>query len=208
MERVRWAPKLKQNLIWRLYQSDAAGALDEDLAAEVGYALLARCKSILLVSEGQVECPRCGAVFQMRGVQVDPIACPTQGCGWEVTHEHYHNTWRHQDLIGTKGKDAFQAYVTQFARANTPEERMVSIDSLIHAFHWGIIAETPHRAVANNLIEGSLKEVVAFLDTLSNGEETEEKKKWSSQVVRMWKARHGEMDEGGIQDGFERSFYR
>ena len=52
MEKIRWAPKVRQEKLWQLYQSDAQGLLDEDLAAEVGYALLARCESITLIDVG------------------------------------------------------------------------------------------------------------------------------------------------------------
>ena len=44
------------------------------------------------------------------------------------------------------------------------------IDQLIHAFHQGIKAGMPHRPAANNLIEGSYEQVVAFLDRLAYGE--------------------------------------
>jgi hypothetical protein len=47
---------------------------------------------------------------------------------------------------------------------------MILIDSLIHAFHQGIVAGMPHRAAANNLIEGRHRDVVAFLDRLTYGD--------------------------------------
>ena len=47
---------------------------------------------------------------------------------------------------------------------------MILIDQLIHAFHQGIREGMPHRAAANNLIEGSHREVVAFLDRLAYGD--------------------------------------
>ncbi len=60
-EKLHWAPKVSRSKVWQLYQSDARGALDEDLLAEVGFSLKQRCESILLASRRQVECPRCWA---------------------------------------------------------------------------------------------------------------------------------------------------
>ncbi len=34
-EKIRWAPRLSQAKLWRLYQSDAHGLLDEELLAEI-----------------------------------------------------------------------------------------------------------------------------------------------------------------------------
>ena len=49
---------------------------------------------------------------------------------------------------------------------------MLLIDQLIHAFHVGL--QDIGRPVAANLIEGSLTEVIRFLDTLTNGSSTTE----------------------------------
>jgi hypothetical protein len=45
---------------------------------------------------------------------------------------------------------------------------MILIDQLIHAFHVGLTEIG--RPVAANLIEGSLSEVIGFLDALTSGE--------------------------------------
>jgi hypothetical protein len=33
MEKILWSPKIRREKLWDLYQSDAAGALDEDAPA-------------------------------------------------------------------------------------------------------------------------------------------------------------------------------
>jgi len=53
MEKIRWAPKVRQEKLWRLYQSEAGGFLDEELLDKVGYALLERCENILMIDEGK-----------------------------------------------------------------------------------------------------------------------------------------------------------
>ena len=66
------------------------------------------------------------------------------------------------------------------------------IDQLVHGFHWSL-EHDPTRPVAVNLIQGRLGEVIAFLDSLSYGEEStpgtkEQREEWvtNSQNVRNW----------------------
>jgi hypothetical protein len=103
-DRIRWAPKVRQPKICQLYQRDAAGIVDEELIDDVGMALYERCRSILLVSNAQVECPRCGRVFHVGWGHAsdDVITCPGVGCSWRTTSDQYHSSWRHRDLIGTR----------------------------------------------------------------------------------------------------------
>ncbi|MHB0857686.1 MAG: hypothetical protein ACYC5M_08960 [Anaerolineae bacterium] len=169
-ERIRWAPKAPQAKIAQIYQSDARGLYDEELIEEVGIALYARCESVLLVSNAGVRCPRCGNAFRGPWPPQEFLTCPEPGCGWQVTYQVYHNSWRGQDLIGSNAGDAFEAYLDEYARAASPREKMLCIDRLIHAFHQGIRAEGGHRSAANNLIEGRHDQVVAFLDRLAYGE--------------------------------------
>lgn len=169
--RLRWAPKLRREKLRRLYQSDAAGLLDEELAGEVGFALFQRCQSILMVSEArQVVCPSCQTIVECpaerwaRGVQ---IHCPH--CDWKVTYGQWRDSWRHQDLTGGNALAAFRAYVAEYPRAQTASQRMLLIDRLIHVFHWSLRQKRFHSPAANNLIEGGLEEVMAFLDDLTYG---------------------------------------
>jgi hypothetical protein len=179
-----------------LYYKDAQGLVDEELIDEVGTALYARCESILLVSSASIKCPRCRQVFQVgRGHSEEDIhSCPVEGCDWQTTHRQYHNSWRHQDLIGTRAESAFRAYVEQYPHARDPGQKMILIDQLIHAFHQGIRKGVPHRAAANNLIEGRHREVVAFLDRLAYGDGStpgiqEVKEEWQVKMRQAERAR-------------------
>lgn len=196
-ERIRWAPKVSRAKINRLYQTDARGVVDEVLIDEVGTALLARCDSVLTVSRAQARCPRCEAVFTIGwGPHADPaLICPA-GCGWQTTVEAWHRSWRHQDLIGVRAAEAFEYYVARYPDAHTPQQKMLLIDGLIHAFHQGIIEGSPHRSAASNLIEGSYRDVLAFLDTLAYGAEStpglrESQAAWRVQAAKAEQARRG-----------------
>ena len=59
---IEWAPRVSLSKIRELYEREACGELDDELVEEVGFALFARCQSILEFSEaleGQVRCKRC-----------------------------------------------------------------------------------------------------------------------------------------------------
>lgn len=167
--KLQWATKVRQTKIRRLYESDARGLVDEGLIEDVGIALYSRCRSILLVSSQQIECPRCFHVFPVaQSGENAVIGCPN-GCGWSISGEQYHNSWRHQDLIGTN-TPAFQIFVERYPNATSAREKMVLIDQLIHAFHQSMRYPVPHRSAGNNLIEGNHQQVVALLDTLTYGD--------------------------------------
>ncbi|MBN1373437.1 MAG: hypothetical protein JW987_15980 [Anaerolineaceae bacterium] len=197
MEKIRWAPKVRQVKIRQLYENDAAGMVDEELLQEVGYALLDRCQSIWLVTRREVECPRCGTVFSLgeegegwkmrSGVQT----CPKEGCGWQTSAEEWHNTWAKKDLLGMAARDALAIYLRDFPRAKTAQERMVCIDQLIHAFHISLRDGQLNRSFANNLIEGSHQQVVEFLDGLSALPGGVDKTEWRDHVKTMFKRRKG-----------------
>jgi hypothetical protein len=91
VEKISWAPKVGRTKVWRLYQNDAIGAIDDALVVDVGFSLWLRCKSVVMVTLFQVECPRCRQVFDVGRMEgSEPIACPTPGCGWQITGEEYH----------------------------------------------------------------------------------------------------------------------
>jgi hypothetical protein len=197
MEKIHWAAKVNRTKIWRLYQNDARGTIDEALVEDVGWALFQRCQSILMVSRGQLECPRCGAVFSAPNIKPENpgfLGCPVPNCSWQTPLDEYHKSWRHQDLIGSNALPSFEAFITNYPKARTVRARTFLIDQLIHAFHWDMKQGVPNRSAGNNLIVGSHQEVVAFLDTLSSGEANgigteEEKAQWRETVQRMWKRR-------------------
>ena len=196
MEKIFWSPKIRQSKIRQLYQNDALGAVDEVLVEDVGLGLLDRCRSIWLVTRREVECPRCGATFSLcepdswktlPGVQ----RCPTPGCGWETTAEEWHASWRHRELLGTAAMDAIETYLHNYPRARKTEEQMVCIDQLIHSFHISLQTGKFNRSFANNLIEGSHDQVVAFLDQLSARTGGMDKEEWRAEIKSMYKTRRG-----------------
>jgi predicted RNA-binding Zn-ribbon protein involved in translation (DUF1610 family) len=173
---VRWASRVNPALVRRLYESDARGFVDEELIDKVGYALYARCQSILQATEahaGRVICPECGALVIRASTPSDKTAIlDCAGCGWRVRWADYFKTFQDKHLVGG-GAVAFHAeFVERYRRASSPRDKMLAIDRLIHAFHWELV-QRPGRSAARELIYAkSHQDLLTFLDTLAYGEQS------------------------------------
>ena len=209
-----WAPRVTQREIRRLYETDAKGIYDEDLINEVGYALLARCRSFIDAvdaTRGKARCPCCSAVVTHTGGKDELLHCD---CGWELTWGEYFRTVQHKQLSGAEPViEQFRAFIGAFPAARTPQDRTILIDRLIHGFHWYYKTKGPTRPVAINLIEGRLGDVVAFLEKLSQGENgtpglSETFAQWDRniEVNRDWypSRRKGEAEPEGAGDALQR----
>ena len=173
---VRWASRVNPALVRRLYESDARGFVDEELIDKVGYALYARCQSILQATEahaGRVICPECGALVIRASTPSDKTAIlDCAGCGWRVRWADYFKTFQDKHLVGG-GAVAFHAeFVERYRRASSPRDKMLAIDRLIHAFHWELV-QRPGRSAARELIYAkNYQELLTFLDTLTYGKQS------------------------------------
>jgi len=168
-ERPRWTGRVPRHKIAQLYAKDAEGIIDEELIDEVGYALFARCESIMLATEakeGKAVCPKCHSTVY-HSEKRDTITCDT--CDWTFPWSDYLDTTRRRQLNVGGIEPFLREYMTQFPKADTPRKKMIQIDNLIHRYHWEIKGE-PGRPSAVNLIGGKIHEVVAFLNTLTYSE--------------------------------------
>jgi ribosomal protein L37AE/L43A len=166
-----WAPRIRQSLIRRLYETDALGIYDNELLDEAGWGLLARCESFITAveaSRGRAKCPACGQVVLHHAGKDEVLHCAA--CGWEMAWQAYFTTFQHKQLSGAEAVLAlFQEFVDQFPAAQSGREKMLWIDRLIHGFHYNLLYGST-RAAGVNLIEGNYHEVVDFLDRLTYGE--------------------------------------
>ena len=171
---VRWAPRVNPSAIRRLYETDARGIVDEAQIDAVGYALYARCRSILRATAaqlGRVTCPRCEHVIDTGlpswSRQERLVRC--ERCGWGVRWSDYFKTYQGKHLVGGGAVPFHQDFVAQFERARTPQEKMLAIDRLIHVCHWELKGK-PGRAAARELIYAQNNvELLTFLDRLALG---------------------------------------
>ena len=165
----RWAGRLSQQKIRQLYETDARGIYDEELIDDVGWALYARCQSLLEAEAargGKAKCHQCGGVISHTGQSEEVLCCPE--CGWTITWDAYFRSIQHKQLSGPDLVGLFTQYVSTFPAAAGARQKMLHIDRLLHGFHWSV-ATGPRRPAAINLVEGRLSEVIQFLDTLTYG---------------------------------------
>lgn len=169
---IQWEPRVPQQKILQLYQTDAQGIHDEALIDDVGYALLARCESMRIVSDayrGRIACPHCATLIiednqgpSKRNKQ-QVLDCPA--CDWKTTWGDYHKTFQGKQLRGQNFEPELDHYLQHFPNAKTPAQKMLLIDRLIHAVHKGTA-----KPAATNLLSGSAGQLTQFLDKLAYGE--------------------------------------
>jgi hypothetical protein len=200
-----WAPRLSKTQIERLYQSCGRGLLDEELIDDVGFSLYSRCLSMLQVSDairGNPPCPNCGAAAQL-----DEAATPFANCadcGWECPWELYQKTYQRKGLFAGGLEPFIKDFVRKFPATDSYRERMVLIDTLIHRFHWEDTGHADGRPGATSLIQGKMKNIMAFLDRLSYGDDippeiertrAEWRKKWRQNAWSSGKGQGHQTDE-------------
>jgi hypothetical protein len=170
-----WAGKVSRRDIERLYESDARGLLDENLLDQVMYTVHTRVLDMFEVREaqqfGRVKCRRCGVPipqpFQMGGKNKEkPLICAQ--CGWQVTCGEYYESYTGKDLLPGSRVELFQEFLERFPSARTPQNKMLLLDWLIHAFH--VHSGVAGRLVAMNVIQGSRDHLVALLNSLAASE--------------------------------------
>ena len=179
--KIRWAPRLQPQLLQRLYQADAAGLVDLELCEDVGLRLYERCRTFVLVSRGEVECPSCGALFAVS--PAGNSTCPNEGCGWLTTKAAYDESVRNHYANTGNAVKAYFSFYQAYPRAGTYQEKIVLIDQLIHSFHIEEKTGAQTKSIASKLLEGNKKEVVRFLDRLS-ARSPEQKEEWRQAVSK------------------------
>jgi len=192
---IKWSKKVSQELISRLYNQSVSGICDDELADETGWALYARCESIISVTNGYEKetliCLTCGSDITLIKNRFE---CP---CGFNAAWEEFRKSYKGKQLYAANALPIFLAYHRDFPRAETYGEKLICIDTLIHSFH---IKNSYHKELNNydpenedvavnrptgaNLIEGSLKEVILFLDKLSAIPDSQEKERWRNIIER------------------------
>ncbi len=163
-EKISWAPRLPPRLLKRLYDCDAKGFQDIELCDDVGLRLDARCRTFVLVSKNEVDCPLCRQVFAVS--PSDTSRCPGEDCSWFTTQRVYTESVRNHYAYTGRAIDAFATFHRRYPSARSYRAKILLIDELIHSFHLDE-ARSPVKSVASKLFEGNKTEAVRFLDQLS-----------------------------------------
>jgi hypothetical protein len=168
----KWARRVPQQLIRRLYTLDAKGLVEASLIDEVGYAMYARCESIRVATEahaGRAMCFRCRGTVERRTAswrtwtKDEPLECL---CGWRTTWGDYQKSYQRKQLHGGQAYPNFVEFLERWPNARSTRDKMLAIDRLIHSAHvsarFGFC-----RPAGVNLIEGTMHQVLDFLDELA-----------------------------------------
>jgi hypothetical protein len=117
-------------------------------------------------------------------------------CAWELPWGDYWATFRHQELGPGGDAELFEDFLRDWEAARTPREKLISVDRVIHRWHWENAATPPPYGVGRpsgvNLIEGNRNDVIAFLDQLSYGAASAPE---TTAMRDAWRARWDEVRE-------------
>ena len=172
--RIVWSGRVPRHKIWRLYESEARGLLDDELCDDVAWSIWERCSDILIATRahmGEATCPRCRSIVRHGWRFDEQLAC---ACGWTMTWRAYMQTYRRKQLHGGGSIPWVQEFFEALPNVKTPREQMLLIDRLINRWHWDLQHPEPNdkvafpsRPTAVNVIGGTAGEILAFLDELA-----------------------------------------
>ena len=164
----QWAGRVPKWKIARLYEDDGKGIPDEELIDDIAYSLLVRCESMIMAAEahrGHATCPVCSQIVEHNWDKKARLLC--SGCGWTGQWEAYWRTFKGKRLKAGGLEPFCREYIKRLPPAETPRQKMLLVDWLIHRFHWEGRDGLPGRPGAVGLIGGTAREVDAFLDALT-----------------------------------------
>ena len=196
-DRPQWAGRVPPHRIKRLYAWDAKGIVDEAMIDEVGYTLLARCESILTVTEAhnkrRVACPLCGQFILHNWNDEDLLRCGD--CDWQLSWGAYRKTYQKKQLHAGGMEPFLKAFAVDFSQARDPQDKMILIDTLPHRYHGEFEGSEGRPGALNLIAVKGTKEVRAFLDGLG-GKELEPK---YPDAAEAWVERVKREEEPGWQ---------
>jgi hypothetical protein len=185
----QWARRLSKNDIYRLYQSEASGLLDEELLEEIGTGFYSRCETIKQVTERL--CPSCSEVIQgaFDGNNSDrQIAC--QHCQWISSWKYYHGSYKNDRIHGGRAYKYFLAYLGEYPLCKTARDKMLAIDRLIHYLHEDIDDDGSVTPAAMNLVQGKRHEIREFIESLAySGNMPEQNRRLRNELFRKMEKR-------------------
>jgi len=148
-----WSPRISENKIRKLYESDAKMIYDDKLVDEVGYTLYARClqgrDERLLANERKLKCHHCGEINL--SPSNDRIVC---SCGYAYIFYEYMRSFNKNGMPSRSATPFFNEFIKKWEATKTYADKMMAIDYVIHECHMNLLAGGGKRGFAGgNLID-------------------------------------------------------
>jgi hypothetical protein len=178
--------------ILQLYIKVASGINDEELIDDVAYSFYNRCSDIIRIYERRFACPLCREELPHPHTPGNDLYC--KKCGWQLSWQEFFRTYQGKQLsVNADITDITRKFLNDLPDCKSPQEKMILIDSLIHACH-GFVSKgisSYGRPLAVNFIEGNMNQVIAFLENLPYGpdslpEMNEKLVEWRKQCLSLF----------------------
>lgn len=163
--KFHWPGKLNLTMLRKLYLLDAKGIGNEELADDIGLALLLRCQygrsDIELMNQNAIRCHHCGKIIYGT---TDFREC---SCGYQYSYKEYRRSYHRNNMPSGAASKIFNQFVIDWPGAKSYKDKMILIDGLLHEFHLSLVSGTVHRPVAMNFIDGSRQKIEEIITGLS-----------------------------------------
>lgn len=160
-----WPDKLDIYKLNKLYKLDAKGIQDEVLADEIGLILYLRCKygksDMELMEKNQIRCHICNHIING---ETDFRQCE---CGYQYSYREYRRSFRRNNMPTGAAEKTFDDYMKKWCIAKGYNEKIVLIDTLLHAFHLSLVSGATHRPVAMNFMDGTREQIESVISNLA-----------------------------------------
>ena len=124
------------------------------------YSFYCRCKTIWIVT--QIRCPKCEEKLNR---EAEYLICPR--CNWVTTWGRYHKSYKKKRIHGGRARQFFYDFASDWPRAKSAQEKMILIDSLVHAVHEDVSGGSMTPASAN-LVAAKRADILELLNDLAS----------------------------------------
>jgi hypothetical protein len=169
LNKFKWNKKVSRSDLWRLYQGEAKGLLDEVLLDDIGLTFYLRCKQAKEVRDcmekGQIICHHCGEILQPNSYTA-PVTC---ACGYSYTYREYRRSCNAVNMPGGRATPIFENFFQKWPGCKDTRPKMFLIDWLVHECHVTLMSGEKGRSVCVNLIDGTIKQISELILKLAYG---------------------------------------
>jgi len=177
--KFKWCKKVSRSDLYRLYQDEAKGLLDENLLEDIGLTFYTRCKQAkearACMDKGQIICHHCGRILNAGRVSptgsvlVSGSSIINCECGYSYTYREYRRSCNAVNMPGGRAYPIFEHFLQKWPGCKDVKSKMFLIDWLIHKCHVTLMSREEGRSVCINLIEGTLKQIADLIVKLAYG---------------------------------------